>query len=215
MKEDVKTALIKKAEEVSRNAEFILDKTRDWLVIKQFMSNRLQEISLTPEQEKKKQRYEYMIGEILTGKSTDLQIVNLTKNIFKISISQAYEDLNSTKEILPMVINIKKNYEQNLALQLNTRYKAKAEEMGDLKALAQFEKNRIALIKELPDDIESLADNFEGHTYEMVFDPSLLGGSEKVNMKEILAAINAKRGKAIKIDMFEELEYKEVENDND
>src|SRR6185437_15077466 len=207
MKEDVKNALQKRAEEVNRQAEFILAKTRDWQVIKQFMSNRVADIELTPEQQKKMERYQFIYNELVGGKSTDQQVVNLAKNFFKVSIAQAYEDIKAAKEVFTDVIDFDKLFDLNLSLQLNTKYKAKAEEMGDLKALAMFEKNRNELRKQLPDKDDTDVDLFKGHIYEMVFDPSLLGAPTKVDMKEILTAINAKRGKAIKLDMFEELNY--------
>lgn len=214
MKEDVKNALIKKAEEVNKQAEFIMAKTRDWQVIKQFMSNRLQDVVLTKEQEKKMERYQFMYSEISAGKSTDSQVVNQVKSFFKISLSQAYEDLNATKEIFSSVININKQFELNLALQLNTKYKAKAEEMGDMKALAMFEKNRKDLIRLLPEVEDMSGEMFEGHTYEMSFNPKYLGAAVKVDMKEIAAAINAKRGKKINLDMFPELDYENVTEDD-
>lgn len=213
MKEDVKNALQKRAEEVNRQAEFIMAKTRDWQVIKQYMSNRVTDIELTPEQQKKMERYQFVYNEIVGGKSTDQQVATQVKSFFKISISQAYEDINATKEIFSTVININKQFELNLALQLNTKYKAKAEEMGDMKALAMFEKNRKDLLKLLPEEDDAPADLFEGHTMEMVFDPTLLGAPVKVNMKELLAAINAKRNKAIKLDMFEELDHEDIPAD--
>lgn len=213
MKEDVKTALTKRAEEVSRQAEFILAKTRDWQMIKKYMSNRVQDTQLTNEQQKKLERYQFAYNELITGRSTDQQTVNQVKNFFKISLSQAYEDVNATKEIFSSVVNVNKLFELNLALQLNTKYKAKAEEMGDMKSLAQFEKNRKDLLKLLPDAEENGSEIFEGHTYEMVFDPSMLGAPSKIDMKELLAAINAKRGKKINLDMFPELDHEDIPND--
>jgi hypothetical protein len=177
------------------------------------MSNRLADIELTDEQQKKMERYQFVYNEIVGGKSTDQQVATQVKSFFKISISQAYEDVNATKEIFSTVININKQFEINLALQLNTKYKAKAEEMGDLKALAMFEKNRKDLLKLLPEADETPADLFEGHINELTFDPKLLGAPLKIDMKEILAAINAKRNKKINVDMFEELEHEDIPAD--
>lgn len=212
MKTDVLTALQKKAEAVEAQAEFIMAKTRDWQVIKQYMSNRINEIVLTPEQQKKMERYQYIYNELVAGKSTNQQIVQQVKNFFKIELTQAYEDMNAAREVFTSVINVNKQFELNLALELNTKYKNKAEAMGDLKALAAFEKNREKLIALLPDEEEKPID-FQGHIYELTFDPILLG-APKINMKELLAEINAKRKKPIKIDMFEELEYESSDNDN-
>lgn len=84
--------------------------------------------------------------------------------------------------------------------------------MGDMKALAAFEKNRKDLLKLLPDEDEKPVD-FQGHVYELTFDPKLLGAPE-INMKELLQSINAKRNKPIKIDMFEELEHEDLPKDD-
>ena len=127
-------------------------------------------------------------------------MVNQVKNFYKVSLAQAYEDVNAAKEVFSTVVSVNKLFELNLALQLNTKYKAKAEEMGDLKALAMFEKNRKDLLKLLPDAEDNGGELFEGHTYEMVFDPTLLGAPTKIDMKELLAAINAKRGKKIDLE---------------
>lgn len=121
MKEDVKNALQKRAAEVEAQAEFIMAKTRDWQVIKQYMSNRLNDFVLTPEQEKKMERYQYIYNELVSGKSTNQQIVNQVKNFFKIELTQAYEDMNAAREVFTSVININKQFELNLALELNTK----------------------------------------------------------------------------------------------
>lgn len=216
MKTDVLTALQKRAEAVEAQAEFIMAKTRDWQVIKQFMSNRMHEIVLTPEQEKKMERYQFIYNELVSGKSTNQQIVQQVKTLFKIELSQAYEDMNAAREVFTSVININKQFELNLALELNTKYKNKAEAMGDLKALAAFEKNREKLIALLPDE-ESDPVDFEGHIYELTFDPQLINGPKVTaeSMKKLLDAINAKRRKPIRTEMFEELESENIpENDS-
>lgn len=213
MKESVQMALVKKSEEVNRQAEFILSKTRDWQVIKKYMSNRLADITLTKEQEKKMERYQFIYNQLAGGEYGDNEVVILASKKFNISQTQAYEDINATKEVFSSVININKLFELNLALQLNNRYKAKAEDLGDMKALAAFEKNRMQLLKLLPEAEDTMPELFEGHTYEMVFDPSLLGAPSKVDMKEILQMINAKRGKKVKLDMFEELDHEDIAGD--
>ena len=52
---------------------------------------------------------------------------------------------------------------------------------------------------------------FEGHTFEMTFDPTLLGAKPitKNDLKELLNSINSRRQKKIKTDMFDELDYEE------
>lgn len=208
MKENVNDSLQRRAEEVNAQAEFIMAKTRDWQVIKKYMSNRANDLVLTNEQQKKLDRYQFIYNELVSGKSTDQQVVMQVKNFFKVSQSQAYEDMNASKEVFSSVVSLNRLFEINLALQLNKKYMAKAEELGDMKALAAFEKNRKDLLKLLP-EVDDRAEFFEGHIYEMVFDPKLLG-APKVDMKELLTAINAKRAKPINLDMFEELDNEEI-----
>lgn len=210
MKDDVSIALQKKAEQIRSAAESLMSNTRDWQVIKQFMCNRLKDIKLTQEQEKKLERYQFIYNQLVSGKYTDAEVVNqlTNKKFYGLSISQAYEDMNAAKEIFPSVININKRFELHLSLQLNQIRQMKAEAMGDMKALAAFEKNRALLLKEIPDEEENPGEMFDGHTIEAVFDPALLG-APAVDMKEVLKAVNEKRDKKIKIDMFDELEFVE------
>lgn len=209
MKEEVNNALQRRADEVAAAAELIMSKTRDWQVIKEYMNNRLHGFQLTPEQEKKMERYQYIYNQMVTGRYTDQEVVNQVKNFFKIETTQAYEDMKCSREVFNSVANINKQFEVNLQLQINRKLMRKAEELGDMKACAAFEKNRSMLLKLLPDADENLGEFFEGHTYEMTFDPELLG-APPVDMKKVLQAINAKRNKHINTDMFEELEYKEL-----
>lgn len=210
MKEDVSTAMQKKADQVMSAAEALMQNTNDWQVIKQFMCNRLKGLQLTPEQEKKLERYQFIYNQLVSGKYTDAEVISqlTNKKLYGLSISQAYEDINAAKELFPSVININKRFELHLALELNKLRQMKAEAMGDMKALAAFEKNRTLLLKELPEQEENPADMFEGHSIEAVFDPKLLG-APAVDLKEVLKAVNEKRGKKIRIDMFEELSYEE------
>jgi hypothetical protein len=110
-------------------------------------------------------------------------------------------DMECCKELWASVINVKRTFEITIELEINRRLMYKAEEMGDMKAAAQFEKNRILLLKLLPEEEDTSAELFEGHIIEAVFDPSLLGAPE-VDMREILEMVNAKRKVKINIDMF-------------
>lgn len=214
MKEDVTKALVKRAEQVQKSAELLMAKTCDWQVIKQYLSNRLEEIELSPEQQKKLERYQYIYNQLVSGKYTDQEVVNQVTKIYSVKISQAYEDISCTREIFNAVININKQFELKLQLQINRNMLRKAEELSDLKAYAQLEKNRALLLKQLPEVEDNPAELFEGHTIEAVFDPRLLGAPD-IDMKEVLKAVNEKRGKKINIDMFDDLPYEEMNDDNE
>lgn len=217
MKTDVARALIKKAEGVQKATEKILEITRDWQLIKAYLSNRLDEaFELTPEQEKKLERYKYAYDQLSSGKYTEQEVVaQLTnKKLYGVSLSQAYEDLRCSKEIFSTLLSVNRTFEIKLQLDVNRNLMRKAEELGDLKAVAALEKNRAMLLKLLPEEDESPADLFEGHVFEAVFDPRLLGAPD-IDMKEVLKLVNEKRGKKIDIDLFEDIPFENVTDEND
>jgi hypothetical protein len=205
----VKKALAKKADQVEKTTKLLLANVSDWQVIKQYLSNRLEEDYLTDMQKEKLQRYQFMYNESMSSKYSENEILNATMRIYKIGLTQAYEDWNAMQEIFTTVLSINKRFEMKLELNSARALKRKCEEMGDMKSAAAHGKNIIALLKELEDEEENPGDMFEGHQFEAVFNPTLLGASE-VNMKEVLTAINEKRGKKINIDMFEDIPYQEV-----
>jgi hypothetical protein len=209
---DVSKALMKKAEKIAYGTELLMAKTRDWQIIKLYISNRLADIPLTEEQQKKLDRYQFIYNQLVSGKYTDVEVVNQVIKIYKVKQSQAYEDMSCAKELAPSFINVSKRFELTLQLQINRNMLRKCEELGDMKAYAAIEKNRALLLKQLPDDDDNPAEFFEGHMIEAVFDPRLLGAPE-VDMKELLRVINEKRDKKIKIDMFDELQFEDVTDD--
>ncbi|HVX01402.1 MAG TPA: hypothetical protein VHA52_13345 [Candidatus Babeliaceae bacterium] len=211
MKDDLNKKLQQISQDVADKADDIMEKIRDWQIIKNYLSNRIKDLVLTPEQEKKLLRYQYIYNQQVSGRYTDQEIVAQVKKIYGVEISQAYEDINHSREIFNSVINVHKQFELKLQLQVNRKMMNKAAELGDMDAYSKIEKNRIYLIKQLHEEPEDLAQFFEGHIYELSFDPALLGGP-KVNMAKVLNAINAKRSKKIKTDMFEELDSKDVDD---
>ena len=218
MKTDVAAALIKKAEGIQKATDAILESTRDWQTIKAFLSNRLGEaFELTPEQQKKMDRYKFIYDQLSSGKYTEQEIVSqlTNKSLYNVKLSQAYEDLRCSREIFSSIIHVNKQFELKLELDINRNLMRKAEEPGDLKAAAAFEKNRALLLKLLPDADDSPADMFEGHIFEAVFDPRLLGAPD-VDMKEVLRVVNEKRSKKIDIDLFDDIPFEDLKpNDTD
>ncbi|HYC28225.1 MAG TPA: hypothetical protein VEB42_05400, partial [Chitinophagaceae bacterium] len=184
---------------------------------KLYLSNRLGEgFELTPEQQKKMDRYKFIYDQLSSGKYTEQEIVSqlTNKNLYALSLSQAYEDMRCSREIFSSIINVNRTFEVKLQLDINRNLQRKAIELGDMKAAAAFEKNRALLLKLLPEEDESPADAFEGHIFEAVFDPRLLGAPD-VDMKEVLRVINEKRNKKIEIDLFEDIPFEDKPNDTD
>lgn len=216
MKTDVAKALMKKAESIQKATDALLETTRDWQTIKAYLSNRLGDaLELTPGQQEKLTRYTFIYNQLASGKYTEQEIVSqlTNKSLYNLSLSQSYEDLRCSREIFSSIINVNRTFEIKLQLEINRNLQRKAEELGDLKAAAAFEKNRALLLKLLPEEDQSPADMFEGHIFEAVFDPRLLGAPD-VDMKEVLKVINEKRNKKIDIDLFEDIPFEDKPNDS-
>lgn len=203
-----------KAEQVRSGAEILLEKTRDWQVIKEFMNNRMGDIMLTPVQEKKLNRYKYIYDQLSSGRYTKNQVISqlMNEKIFGISMSQAYEDIRCCTELFSFVTAPKKQFELNIQLEIAKNAQAKCMEIFDFKSAAAFGKVIKDLVAMLPDEDDVPGQDFEGHTLEGVFDPRLLGGPA-VDMMEVLKTINAKRKVPINLDLFEHLNFEETTNE--
>ena len=199
MREELKVMLAEKAEQVARTAELIMAKTRDWQMVKEYMCNRLEEMELTVTQKEKMSRYQFIYNQLVSGKYTDNQVVNMSAKMHGTKQTQAYEDLAATRELFNSVINVNKSFELNLALEVTKNYMRKCEEMQDFKALQKFNKDKIEIIKQLEDIEDNRGELFEGHVFEMTFDPTLLGAPEitKKDMMDLLKSINSKRCEGI------------------
>jgi hypothetical protein len=208
MKRDVVKLLQDKADQVQRGAEILLAKTRDWQVIKAYINNRLEEITLTPEQQKKFDRYQYIYNQLVSGKYTEHDVIEQIKTIHKVGITQAYEDVRCTRELFCSVVNINKRFEQKMELESARNLKRKCEELQDYRSAAAIQKNIVQLLRDIPDEEENPGELFEGHTYELTFNPTLLG-APAIDMKEVLRVVNEKRHKKINIDMFDEIPFVE------
>ncbi len=207
--EPVSSLLIKRAEQIKNATELLIAKTNDWQIIKQFLCNRLNEVELTEMQQKKLERYQFVYNQLVSGKYTEQDVITMLMKSFGIKINQAYEDMNCARELFTSVININKRFELQIELQSAKDMKRKCIEIGDFKTAGAIQKNIVAIMAMLPDEEENPAELFEGHEIEAVFDPKLLGAPD-VNMKEVLAAINAKRKVAINTDLFENIPYEET-----
>lgn len=213
-KETVNTTLQLRSDAIRKGAEILVAKTRDWQTIKQYLCNRLSEDFLTEEQKEKLVRYQYIYNQLVSGRYTETEVVTQLTNphIYGLGLTQAYDDLNATKEIFPSFVNLNKRFELIVQLQVNRDMLRKASEIGDLKSFAQIEKNRIGLLAQFEDTDETPGELFQGHTIEAVFDPSLLGipRIEKAQMKELLDEINAKRKVKISTNFIEDINHEDV-----
>ena len=212
-RESIPAVLKKTAEKILNSTDVLNARTRDWQTIKNFISNRVAEIKLTDTQQKKMERYQYIYNLSVSGKYTESDILSTLMKEYKIERTQAYEDLSCSKEIFSSVININKQFELNVQLQVNRKFQMKAEAVGDLKALAAFEKNRIALLAIIEEQEENPADMFEGHQYEAVFNPALIGAAP-IDINELMNVVNEKRKVKIKRELFEHLDFEDIPHEN-
>jgi len=203
-------ALVKKVESISAGAALLAEKTNDWQVIKQYLSNRANNMELTNMQKKKLARYQFVYNQLSSGKFLEKEVVTQITKEFNVDIDIAYEDVADAKELYGFLFSINKLFELKIQLDINRLLINKAKEANDLRAAAAFEKNRIELLKLVPEIVDTPGQYFESHTYEIKFDPSLIGAPD-INMKEILAEINKRHGATLDLDAIEEAE---VVNDN-
>ena len=194
---------------INKAAVFITDSTNDWQVIQAYMANRMGDIKLSAKQQEQLNRYQFIYNQLSAGKFSEDEVISSACVMFGIEDRQVYKDLKATKELFSTTVNVNKRFELNVQLQVNRRLQRKAEEINDLKAVAAFEKNRIALLA-LIEDEEFSPDIFTGHVFEGTFDPSLIG-AEPVDMKDLLTAINSKRKVKIKTELFTDIAYEEVD----
>lgn len=204
-----------KAEQVRNGAQILLDVTVDWQVIKEFLSNRHEEMELTAMQEEKLKRYKYVYDQLSSGRYTKAQVISqlMNEKIFGLSMSQAYEDIRCATEIFTYVTPPKKQFELNNRYEVSKAAHAKCMEIHDFKNAAAYEKIIQGYIDMMPEEEEQPGWDFEGHKLEGVFDPALLGGP-KVDMAEVLKLINSKRKVAINVDMFEHLNSEDVSKED-
>lgn len=209
--QNVSLLLQEKFQQIAAGAETLAEKTRDWQMIRQFINNRIDEIKMTPRQKEKLKRYQYIYNQLSTFKYSEQEIINQVIKFFEIGLTQAYDDINATKELISTTLSINKKFDIKLELESARDLKRKCIEIGDFKNAVAAQKNIILLLREIEDEEESPADMFTGINIEATFNPELLGAPKitRKDMKELLSAINEKRKKKINIDFIEDIEFEE------
>jgi hypothetical protein len=204
----VQKALIQYANQVKQGAENLLEHTHDWQIIKKYLSNRFAQIELSAGQKIKLERFNFIYNQLASGKYTESEVVNqlMTLEKYKLSQSQALADVHATKELWVVALDINKQFEIKLQLDLNKIQLQKADMRGDARGYAALEKNRQKLLAMLPDKDDTPADTFEPHTIIVEFDPALIGAPPIDNLKEFLQEMNSKHKVKIDTSFFEEAE---------
>lgn len=207
-----KSSIEKKIAQIGTAAEAVYENINNWQTVRDYMRGKIAYELLTPRHQEMANRYQFVINLILSGKYIDEEIIELNKNQFKISITQARNDVFATKEIFNTTVNIHKLLELRAELQISRDLMRKAAELQDFKSAAAFQRNRIALIKMIPEADEDNGDQFEGHQIEAVFDPRLIGAPD-VNIAEVLSVINEKRNVKINLSQVTSIPYENINSD--
>ena len=186
--------LIKIKEDINKTVDAFLETNNDLQAIMKYAKNRLEKVRLNDRQKKKFERYQFAYSLAASGEYTDADIVNMLCSMYEIEISQAYEDFRCMKEFIPKIINLNKQYELQVALELDKKMIAKCIATDDYKNYAAIRRNQNQTLAQIEEAEDNAADDFEGHTYEPAFDPALLGKQvEQIDLNEVLAVINEKK----------------------
>ncbi len=209
----LKEILSVKANQLQNATDILMEKTRDWQTIKGFLSNRFGDFQLTPIQEEKLKRYQFVYNQLISGKYTEKEVLTQLINFYGIKQAQAYEDINATKEIFPSFININKRFEIIVEKEILKDARRKCLELGDHKNAAAYSKVIQSLLASIEETDDSAGELFEGHKIEATFDPRLLGAPD-INMKELLDTINAKRTVKINMDVFSHFDTEDIDHED-
>ena len=201
-----------RAEQVRAGALIVAEKTNDWQQIKRYITNRMEEHELTPKQREKFDRYQFIYNQLVTGKYTEADVVFQLKRLFKVSPTQAYEDIAATREVFLSTISFNRNFEIKIELEIAKAARAKLLEVQNFKEARAYHKVIMQLMEMMPEEADHPGMDFEGHQLEAVFDPRLLGAPD-VDMEAVLKVINENRKVPINIDMFTHLNYEDVPAD--
>ena len=211
----VQDELLTRKQVIENAAAYLMEQTRDWQLIREFLCNRAEEISLTKKQQEKLERYQFIYNQQVSGRYTTAQIVNMVMRQFDgVKQRQAYDDIRATHEIFTSVININKLFELSILIEQTKQMIADCRKDGDQKTAAAHVRNLKDLLAMLPDKEENPADAFEGHIIEPVFDPRLIGAPD-IDLKEVLKAINEKRDVKLNLEQITTLTFEDIENEQD
>lgn len=218
MSEKAKDVLHVRSQQIMASAELLAQQTSDWQVLQAYVSGRLRDMPVTPVQQRKLERYQFVYNQLVSGKYTEVEVCEMLQITFKIddkplSYVQALHDIRDTKELWSTTINLKKLFELRVELEIVNQHRAMAVAAGDMRAAAQLGKNKAKLIEMMPDEEDSIAEDFTPHINVITFDPSLLGYGDldKLEMQRVLKDIKAKYGGDIDVSIgdFEDAEIVE------
>jgi hypothetical protein len=198
--------LMTTARQIRFGTEILLAETRDWQLIREYITNRFSKIELNQNQQLKLERIQFIYNSLCSGKYTEQDVIDMLVQLpaYNISLCQAYNDLKAAKELFPQFNNLKRDFELNVEIEIARKARTKCLAVNDHKNAVAYGNLIKDLLKLLPEESEDDGIDFTGHNYEFTYDPSLIGAPD-VDIPELLAYINKKRKVDIKTDLFDEL----------
>jgi len=194
-----------------RQANWMAEQTNDWMMIRDYMNNRLGEMKLSDKQKEKLRRYQFAYDQSSSGKYTELEVISQLQEHFGVAEVTAIADLKCSKEIYTTTLAIDKRFEIKMQIELLKIEQQKARDVGNLDASAKLAKCIAEFLKMVPDEIPDRDDAFTPHKNVLTFNPSILGipAIDKVEMNDLLKTLANKFN--YKIDTsFMEIEDAEI-----
>lgn len=165
-----------KEQKLIHQAELAAAETDDYLAVKQYLTRRVSEIQLSDNQAKRLECYQFAYNQLVSGKYTEHEVVDMLISSFTdMSRPKAMQYLRDSKDLFSTTFNINKIFEIKVQLELNRIEQQKASVRGDSQSFARLEKNRVEMMKLIPDVEDDNHEDFEGHVIIPMFDPALLG----------------------------------------
>jgi len=174
-----------------RQATWMAEQTNDWMMIRDYMNNRLGELKLTESQKQKLRRYQFAYDQISSGKYTEMEVIAQLVEHFKIEEAMAIADLKCSKEIYSTTLAIDKRFEIKMQIELLKIEQQKARDVGNLDASAKLAKCIAEFLKMVPDEMPDKDDAFTPHQNVLTFNPAILGipAIDKSEMNELLKTL--------------------------
>jgi hypothetical protein len=167
------------------------------------MTNRVNEFTLSPMQEFKLKRYQFIYDQLSSGKYSDKEVREMTMKMFNIAENQAMSDMKTSQELFSTTLSVNKKFKILLQIQHLEKMQRKARDNNKLDEYSKLQRVMNELLRMLPDEIETPTDNFEPRKNVIMYDPSILGVQKvpDAEIKDLLAKISRELGhNAIDVD---------------
>lgn len=171
-------------EKLIRQAAWMAEQTDDWMMIRDYMNNRLAGVQLNERQKEKQRRYQYAYNQLCSGKYTESEVIEQITEHFNVADSTAIQDIKCSREIYNTTLAIDKRFEIKMQIEFLKIEQQKARETGNMDAYAKLAKCVAEFIKMSPDDNLDKEEYFQPRQNIMQFNPAILG-IPAINTREL------------------------------